>query len=215
MAPLPPTRRTVATTFADRSPAIVRVSEHGAADRPRRARPRLESGQASPDRPANEVVQAHAGIGANAGLPLQDDRAAVNPNDDAANPGVAHQDVRAAAEDGRRQACLRRNRDHPCERRGVVNLDEVVRRPAHPERRERRQRRLAPHALGAKLRGEQVEDGGHQSRIQKPEFRIQKRAPPSVSRGCRRSRRSTSAPPGRRHAVRAPAESTMSSTDGT
>ena len=120
-----------------------------AADRARRAGPRLEAGQAVPDRPAHEAVDRDAGVGAHAvRRPSASIVAAARPHDQAADAGVGDEHVRAAAEHRHAHARRRaRRRTSTISRR--ARLDEPVRRTADLEGRQRRERRVAPHAIGA------------------------------------------------------------------
>ena len=84
--------------LADVAPAEVRVAVNGAADRARRAGPRLQSGQAVRDRPAHESVDGEACIRANRVRSDLLHVSAAQPHHQAVDSRVGDEQVRAAAE---------------------------------------------------------------------------------------------------------------------
>ena len=93
--------------LADQSSPEVRVAMDRPAYRPRRAGPRLETGDAMADRPAHQAVDCHAAIGTNRSSVDTSDVAAVDANDE--SPEARRQ---RSARSNHRRALSRPDRGH-------------------------------------------------------------------------------------------------------
>ena len=95
--------------LADEPALEVRVAEHRPADRSRRSRPGFQPRHAAIDRPAHEAVDRDARVRPHGRRIPRADLASMHTDDQAADPVVGDQHVRAAAEDRHRHGGVARD----------------------------------------------------------------------------------------------------------
>ena len=135
------------------------VAVNGAADRARRAGPRLQSGQAVRDRPAHESVDGETCIRANRVRRDLLHVSAAQSHHQALHSGVGNEQIRATAEHGHGDAVCARDANGVAQLARAVHGQQEVRRPADLERRERRERRLTLDARAEPIVDRRVEPG--------------------------------------------------------
>ena len=169
-----PARRTIAPSAADDDgpspPGRRSIARRSARCRRRRRRPCPACPPTPRARPGRGRSSSEPGRSSSTPAsartpdsPSSTDRAAAHPNDDAADPRVADEHVRPAAEDASTAtpACARQRAAPPPVSSTSPHLDQAVGRPADPERRERRQR----HVAAARARRRTVHEPVKRQRI--------------------------------------------------
>jgi len=147
--------------IADRPSGEMRVAVNGAADRTGRPRPGFETGASVINRPSHQTIHRHGAVGAQAIAGDLDDLAASRANHQSADPGVGHEHVRSAAENGCRNADAARHPQCRHELGGPVRFDEPIGVPTHSKCREGCERHVGANAIDAELLAQRRLDVGH------------------------------------------------------